>query len=523
MYSASVKPVSRGGGRSATAAAAYRNAEKIIDERTGEIHDYRRRSGVDYVESFAPEGMTPQPAAELWNRAEAAEVRRNARVAREVLVALPHELNSLQRRELATSIAQGLADRYGTAGTLAVHAPDKEGDNRNHHVHILMTTRRLEPAGELGEKTRELDDVKRGPEEVEWIRELVEVRTNRALELAGCSERVDRRSLTHQHAVAIEAGDHERANELDRPATQHEGPRVTQIRREAVKAQRAPLGALDRAAANDERRQLGADRAELRQVSAQILDFEKARVIRDTRAKEAIQLTGSAAIMALAAELRAQVGEQSLEEQLREQRTPAQIESVHQVKPFARPQSANQVELEALRAGLVPVETLVAAESKVIKARQELARMEAEVTEAKYLVVEIPEAVAKFCAEHSLIAARHDLGWKLAKSSDLVYCEESLKAAQSTLSYAETNLRRARHDVDYEQRAATGRIREANGPVMARIAGLESAVSREMASDDAGADVLQNRPTKARSVAVRRSGGPVRHGPDLDEQGMGMD
>lgn len=277
MYSASVKPVSRGGGRSATAAAAYRNAEQITDERTGEVHDYRRRSGVDHVESFAPAGMVTQASAELWNKAEAAEVRKNARVAREVLVALPHELTPEQRRELAKSIAQGLADRYGTAGTLAVHQPDREGDNRNHHAHILMTTRRLEPTGELGEKTRELDDVKRGPEEVEWIRALVETRTNRALEQAGHSERVDRRSLTHQRAAAIEAGDHDRASELDRPATQHEGPRVTQIRREAAKAQRGPLGALDRAAANDERRQLGADRAELRQVSAQIFDFQAER------------------------------------------------------------------------------------------------------------------------------------------------------------------------------------------------------------------------------------------------------
>ena len=73
------------------------------------------------------------------------------------------ELSPAQRRELTQGIAQALADRYGTAGTLAVHTPDREGDQRNHHAHILMTTRRLEPSGALGEKTRELDDVKRGP------------------------------------------------------------------------------------------------------------------------------------------------------------------------------------------------------------------------------------------------------------------------------------------------------------------------------------------------------------------------
>ena len=283
LYSASVKPVSRSSGRSATAAAAYRNAERILDERTGEIHDYTRRSGVDHVESFSPVGMRHQSGAELWNKAEAAEVRKNARVAREVLVALPHELDQEQRRELAKSIAQGLADRYGTAGTLAVHHPDREGDNRNHHVHILMTTRRLDASGQLGEKTRELDDVKRGPQEVEWIRAMIEDQTNYSLERAGVEARVDRRSLIEQRAAALDAGDMNRAAELDRPATIHEGPRVTQIRRESARKGRAPLGALDRAAANDHTRELVTDRAELGMVSAQIFNFEKARAERAAR------------------------------------------------------------------------------------------------------------------------------------------------------------------------------------------------------------------------------------------------
>ena len=283
IYSASVKTVSRGGGRSATAAAAYRNGEEITDERTGEVHDYRRRTGVEHVASFAPEGMAPQPSAELWNRAEAAEVRKNARVAREVLVALPAELTPEQRRELAQGIAQALADRYGTAGTLAVHTPDREGDQRNHHAHILMTTRRLEPTGELGEKTRELDDVKRGPQEVEWVRAMIEARTNHALERAGSAERVDRRSLVEQRAAALEAGDQERAAELDRLPTIHEGPRVTAIRRECEREQRAPLAPVTRLQVNNDRRQLAADRAELGSVSAQIIDIEQARAERAAR------------------------------------------------------------------------------------------------------------------------------------------------------------------------------------------------------------------------------------------------
>ncbi|NMY35426.1 MobA/MobL family protein, partial [Pseudomonas sp. WS 5412] len=198
-------------------------------------------------------------------------------------VALPAELTPAQRRELAQGIAQALADRYGTAGTLAVHTPDREGDQRNHHAHILMTTRRLEPSGELGEKTRELDDVKRGPQEVEWVRAMIEARTNHALERAGSAERVDRRSLVEQRAAALEAGELERAAELDRLPTIHEGPRVTAIRRECEREQRAPLAPVTRLQVNNDRRQLAADRAELGSVSAQIIDIEQARAERAAR------------------------------------------------------------------------------------------------------------------------------------------------------------------------------------------------------------------------------------------------
>lgn len=291
IYSASVKPVSRAGGRSATAAAAYRNAVLIVDERTGEVHDYTRRRGVEFVESFAPAGMAPLPAAVLWNLAEAAETRRNARVAREVLVALPHELTAQQRSELAQDIAQALADRYGTAGTLAVHEPDSEGDNRNHHAHILMTTRRLEASGELGAKTRDLDSVGRGPLEVEWIRAMVEERTNRALERAGSAARVDRRTLEQQRAAVFEFGPPtreqlQRAAALDRLPTLHEGPRVTQIRRECEREDRAPLGQVVRLEINNDRRQLPADRAELAAVSAQIIDIEQASAKRAAEQQE---------------------------------------------------------------------------------------------------------------------------------------------------------------------------------------------------------------------------------------------
>ncbi|MGK4661038.1 TniB family NTP-binding protein [Pseudomonas aeruginosa] len=213
-----------------------------------------------------PEGVAAMESAELWNLAEGAEKRKNATVARELLVALPHELDTAQRQALAEAIAGDLVKRYQVGAQVAVHLPDAEGDNRNHHAHILFTTRRLSSDG-LGEKTRELDDLKRGPEEVQWIRAMVEGRTNAALEAAGHAERVDRRSLADKHAAALEAGDQVKAMETDRAPTIHDGPAITEARREAERRGK-PAPDLDKLARSDQR--------ELAQVSAKIYGWEAA-------------------------------------------------------------------------------------------------------------------------------------------------------------------------------------------------------------------------------------------------------
>lgn len=289
IYSASVKTISRKAGRSATAAAAYRTGSLVIDERTGETHDYTRKQGVEHVSRHLPHGLA-MDTSRLWNAAEGAEKRKDATVARELVVALPHDLSPLQRIALAESIAASLVERYGVAAESSIHAPDAEGDQRNHHSHIQFSTRRMNEDGSFGAKTRELDDIKQGKVEVEWIREMVESKTNRALEAAGLSVRVDRRSLADQRAAALEAGDLEAAKELDRVPQIHNGPRVTQILREAEKEGRAPLGALDRAAANDAVHfDIEAGKAELAEVISMIEHIEKRTAERDAAHGEANQ------------------------------------------------------------------------------------------------------------------------------------------------------------------------------------------------------------------------------------------
>ena len=221
VYHFSARTVSRSAGRSSTAAAAYRAAERIVDERTGEIHDYTRKGGVVASEVILPGGGTMERAA-LWNKVEAHHKRGDATVAREFVVALPAELDPTQRQDLARSYARELADRYRVAVDVNVHAPGKEGDQRNHHAHILLSACYASTAGALGKKAVELDPIhcqRHGlANVVEVERERWERLANQALEKAGQEARIDHRSLEAQ-------GIHDRLPGV------HLGPTATAIER----------------------------------------------------------------------------------------------------------------------------------------------------------------------------------------------------------------------------------------------------------------------------------------------------
>lgn len=187
--------VGRTAGRSATAAAAYRAAERIEDERTGLAHDYRRRSGVLFREILTPDNAPAwmQDRAQLWNAVERIEKRKDAQLARELQLALPHELNDEQRTELVRSFVREQFVAKGMVADIAIHAPDRLGDNRNHHAHVMLTLRDLLGEG-FGKKQRDWN----APDQLEeWRREWAE-HQNRALERAGSKERVDHRSLEAQ-------------------------------------------------------------------------------------------------------------------------------------------------------------------------------------------------------------------------------------------------------------------------------------------------------------------------------------
>lgn len=223
IYHLATKPVGRASGRSAVAAAAYRSGTKLWSEREGTTHDFRPRGGVVHTEIVLPDGAADATGAvaawagdreALWNRAEAAERRSDARVAREWELALPHELDADQRLALVREFAGALSRRYGVAVDVAIHAPSGDGDIRNHHAHLLATTRRVGPDG-FGPKAEiEWEETRLQASSLPGVRDqLREVRlaweeiANTHLARAGHDARIDHRSHSAR-GLTLEPTDH---------------------------------------------------------------------------------------------------------------------------------------------------------------------------------------------------------------------------------------------------------------------------------------------------------------------------
>jgi hypothetical protein len=289
IYHCSTKPLARSSGRSAVAAAAYRSGDCLVDERQGVEHDYTRRSGVLHAELVLPEGSGEWSRAELWNAAEKAEKRKDARTAREWEVALPDELGQAERRELAVRFAGGLAKKYGCAVDVALHAPDREGDHRNWHTHLLATTRKV-TAGSLAEKCEiELSDAKRlslglmpARVEVESVRQMWAEEVNRQLTEGRRPERVDHRSLAAQREEAIQKGHSEKASELDREPQVKLGWKVVQMVRRALFSDRA--NQLRQVQADNTRRQAAV--VDIGQLRAQLTQRQEEEAARGREAEQ---------------------------------------------------------------------------------------------------------------------------------------------------------------------------------------------------------------------------------------------
>jgi ATP-dependent exoDNAse (exonuclease V) alpha subunit len=222
IYFLNLKTFGRSNNSSAVSAAAYRAGERIRDERTGKTYDHSDRQDVLHREillpnKFAADDMSwVRDRANLWNAAEGAEERKNARVAREYLVALPIELSADARIGLVSGFSRELVERYGFAIDIAIHAPRNfpGSDPRNFHAHLLATTREVTLGGLGAKTTLEWNDAKRreagmGPAvgELLHVRERWAIAANTALEQARVSSRVDHRTLRAQ-GIDREPGPH---------------------------------------------------------------------------------------------------------------------------------------------------------------------------------------------------------------------------------------------------------------------------------------------------------------------------
>ena len=241
IFHLSAKPISRSTGRSATGAAAYRAGEVIIDERTGQVHDYTRKAGVLHSEIILPGGGTAS-RSEFWNGIEKHHKRGDAVLVREVEVSLPTELSKDERQALAIGFARDLADHYGVAADIALHAPrtvtakdlekhphqyhetdPKTGrhHNGNWHAHIMLSACHVAPDGTLGKKAVALDPIHCQRAKIENMADLERKRwgerVNAALERSGHENRVDHRSLEAQG--------------IKRESTRHLGPAASGFER----------------------------------------------------------------------------------------------------------------------------------------------------------------------------------------------------------------------------------------------------------------------------------------------------
>ena len=221
IYHFSVKTISRGNGRSAVACAAYRSGEKLVCDFYGKEQDYTKKTGVEFTEIYAPENTNTELTnrQKLWNEVEKAERRKDALLAREFEIAFPGELNAEQRKNMLNELCQNLVKKYGVIVDAAIHAPhtDSGSDERNHHAHIMFTTRSINEHGDFSAKKYRDFSRDNGTETVSHWRESFAELCNQHLEKNGFDERVDHRSYEDQVC--------------DLQATQHEGPQTTYLRR----------------------------------------------------------------------------------------------------------------------------------------------------------------------------------------------------------------------------------------------------------------------------------------------------
>ena len=163
IYHMEAKVITRGEGRTACGAAAYMSCSELYNEYDGVQHDYTRKGGLVWERVFLPP-MAPAAWSDrekLWNAVEAAEKKKDSRLAREIIVALPRELGAEDWKAILTEYIQDFFVSDGMCADAAIH----DTDGHNPHAHILLTVRPLDEGGKWQHKTEKEYLCVRGGEE----------------------------------------------------------------------------------------------------------------------------------------------------------------------------------------------------------------------------------------------------------------------------------------------------------------------------------------------------------------------
>ncbi len=195
IYHFSAKVISRGSGSSALAAAAYRSASRLHDERLDRHHDFSNKAGVVHSEVMLPDGAPEQfyDREQLWNAVEAAEVRKDAQLAREVEFAMPRELDQAEGIRLARDFVQREFVDRGMIADLNVHWDIGADGEAKPHAHVMLTMREVGEEG-FGAKVREWNRT----ELLTHWREAWAEHVNKRLAELDIDARIDHRSLDAQ-------------------------------------------------------------------------------------------------------------------------------------------------------------------------------------------------------------------------------------------------------------------------------------------------------------------------------------
>ena len=280
IYHCSIKIVSRGKGKSAVAAAAYRSGEKLTNEWDGLTHDYTKKGGVVHSEILLPAHAPPafSDRSTLWNSVELSEKSNNAQLAREVEIALPVELSGEEQVRLVRVYCSSQFVSRGMCADFNIH----DTGSGNPHAHILLTMRPMDAQGkwlpkskkeyvldENGErirlpsgnfKTRKVDLVDwNSQENAEVWRKVWADLANEFLERNNRPERIDHRSYERQG--------------IDQIPTVHIGVAASQMEKKGIATERGELNRSIKAA----NRLLRDIKAQIGKLKEWLLDVFKAK------------------------------------------------------------------------------------------------------------------------------------------------------------------------------------------------------------------------------------------------------